>query len=52
MILVAEIGWIDCLKCKYYDSSIGCTKDVQDSDLVIEWEVVYCTLGKKIENEN
>jgi hypothetical protein len=52
MIFVSVIKFVGCLKCKHYDSSIGCTRNVQDSDLVIEWLTVYCTLGEEIENED
>jgi len=40
------------LLCKHYDSSKGCNIFVADSDLVIEWLVVYCTLGEEIEDES
>jgi hypothetical protein len=47
MIFVSEIKWDGCLKCKYYSPIEGCTKDIQDDELVIEWLAVYCMLGEE-----
>jgi hypothetical protein len=46
MLLIDELDFKGCDNCKYDDFYRGCAKNVQDTDLVIDNEAVYCKLGE------